>query len=149
VFRDIFTWAGKPRTVDISKGNQFCLSRNIETYAENIFSKLKTEEYLVGKVPEEMPERLTYYLSEINVLHPFREGNGRAQRIFIEYLAQYAGFDVDFSPIGGKEMIEASALSFAKEYDMMLDMFKRITSPITSQEQQAFRVKIGINRRGR
>ena len=149
VFRDIFTWAGKPRTVDISKGNQFCLSRNIEAYAENIFSKLKAEEYLVGKMPEEMPERLTYYLSEINVLHPFREGNGRAQRIFIEYLAQYAGFDVDFSPIGGKEMIEASALSFGKEYDMMLDMFKRITSPINSQEQQAFRVKIGIGRRGR
>lgn len=90
---------------------------------------------------------MTYYLSEINVLHPFREGNGRAQRVFIEYLAQCAGFYVDFSQVDSKEMIEASALSFAREYGMMTEMFRRILSPITSQEQQAFRKKLGIDQR--
>ena len=70
IFQDIFAWAGKPRSVDISKGNQFCLCRHIETFAENVFAKLKDDQYLLGKTANEMPERLTYYFSEINALHP-------------------------------------------------------------------------------
>lgn len=147
IFHDIFAWAGQLRTVNIAKGNQFCLSQHLESYADGIFNKLKDENWLLGKSGHEMPERLTYYLSEINVLHPFREGNGRAQRVFIEYLAQCAGFYVDFSQVDSKEMIEASALSFAREYGMMTEMFRRILSPITSQEQQAFRKKLSIDRR--
>ena len=66
IFSDIFEWAGKLRTVNIAKGNQFCMAQHLETYAGNIFSPLKAENYLSGKSLEEMPERLTYYLSEIN-----------------------------------------------------------------------------------
>ncbi|MCQ1530517.1 Fic family protein [Lutispora thermophila] len=51
----------------------------------------------------EMSFRLAYYLSEINVLHPFREGNGRVQRLFIEYLAENAGYSVDFSQVTDKK----------------------------------------------
>ncbi|GHT85657.1 hypothetical protein FACS18947_4700 [Bacteroidia bacterium] len=49
-------------------------------------------------------------------------------------------------PVRGKEMIEASVLSFDKEYAKMNEMFLRITSPITQQEQQAFRKKLGLDR---
>lgn len=146
IFLDVFDWAGKPRTVNISKGNPFCMSNVIHEYAESIFSKLKDDDYLLGKSADEMPEALTWYLSEINVLHPFRDGNGRAQRIFIEYLAQCAGYYVDFSDVSSKEMIEASVLSFDKEYDQMTAMFGSITSPITTQEQQAFRKRLGVDR---
>ncbi|MDR0520191.1 MAG: Fic family protein [Clostridiales Family XIII bacterium] len=76
IFRDIFDWAGQPRTVNISKGNPFCMSNVITEYAEDIFGKLKREDFLLGKSPDEMIKRLTYYLSEINVLHPFREKLG-------------------------------------------------------------------------
>jgi cell filamentation protein len=142
IFRDIFVWAGKPRTVNISKGNPFCMSHAIPGYAEDIFGRLKNEGFLIGTAAGEMPERLTYYLSEINVLHPFREGNGRAQRTFILYLAQSAGYHVDFSGVSGKEMIEASVLSFYKEYAKMNEMFRRTTFPTAPQEQQAFRKKL-------
>jgi len=84
VFKDIYSWAGKFRSVDISKGNQFCRYIHLETYAADIFEKLKKENYLIGTAEENIPLRLAYYMSEINVLHPFREGNGRTQRIFIE-----------------------------------------------------------------
>ena len=144
VFWDIYAWAGELRIVNISKGSQFCLHQHLETYAGNIFAELKAEDLLLGKAADEMPERLAYYLSEINALHPFRDGNGRAQRVFIEYLAQAAGFYVDFSTVSGKEMIEASMLSFEREYGMMTDMFSRILSTIPSQEQQAFRKKLGM-----
>jgi cell filamentation protein len=146
IFRDIFDWAGELRTVNIAKGNPFCMSHAVPTYAEDIFTKLKGEDFLLNKSAEEMPERLSYYLSEINVLHPFREGNGRTQRMFIEYLAQSAGYYVDFSDVSSEEMIEASVLSFDKEYAKMNEMFRRILSPTTPQEQLAFRKKIGIDR---
>jgi len=79
---------------------------------------------------DNIPERLAYYLSEINVLHPFREGNGRTQRLFIEYLALNAGYKVDFSSVTPEEMIVASAESFACKYDKINAMFERITTKL-------------------
>jgi cell filamentation protein len=146
IFRDIYSWAGKLRTVDISKGNQFCLSIHLESYADSIFNELQAEKLLSDTPAENSPERLSYYLSEINVLHPFREGNGRAQRVFIEYLANAAGWHVDFSDVPSREMIKASALAFALEYGLMTAMFRRITAPISQDEKTAFRVKIGLER---
>lgn len=128
LFEDIYEWAGKLRHVNIAKGNQFCLAQNLESYAESIFSKLKAENYLVNA--ENVPERLAYYLSEINVLHPFREGNGRTQRLFIEYLALNAGYRVDFSDVTPEEMIIVSAESFACDYEKINSMFERITHKI-------------------
>ena len=83
-----------------------------------------------------VPERLAYYLSEINVLHPFREGNGRTQRLFIEYLASVAGYKVDFSEVTAREMLIASAESFACNYDLINEMFYRIITPISKEEQK-------------
>ena len=146
IFSDIYDWAGELRTVNIAKGNQFCNYVHLETYADGIFVKLK-EENLLGNTPvDEIPDRLAYYLSEINVLHPFREGNGRCQRIFIEYLARAAGWHIDFSDVSDNEMIEASALAFAMEYETLIAMLRRIITPITSDEQRAFCEKIGLAR---
>jgi len=146
LFCDIYDWAGELRTVNIAKGNQFCNYIYLETYADGIFKKLKEEKLLANTPAESIPERLAYYLSEINVLHPFREGNGRTQRVFIEYLAQVAGWYVSFADVSDYEMIEASALAFAMEYDMMIKMFRRIIEPITPAEQKDFRIKIGLSR---
>lgn len=134
IFGDIYMWAGKVRTVNIAKGNQFCLSHNIDMMASSIFGQLKNENYLIGS--DNVPVRLAFYLSEINVLHPFREGNGRAQRLFIEYLANVAGYDVDYSLVSPREMIIASAESFACEYGKINSMFERITKPIPLKKQE-------------
>lgn len=136
IFSDIYTWAGKSRTVDISKGNIFCRAMYIDTYSDDLFSKLKNENYLLSTPKEDISHRLAYYLSEINVLHPFREGNGRVQRLFIEYLASINGYHVDFSEVSSDEMIMASADAFARDYDKLNDMLKRICSPISNIEQE-------------
>ena len=135
VFGDVYQWAGKLRHVDIAKGNQFCLAMNLDTYGSNLFKKLEQEYYLINS-NESVPHRLAYYLSEINVLHPFREGNGRTQRLFIEYLASVAGYRVDFSQVSAEEMIVASADSFACDYESINRMFDRITMPISKDEQK-------------
>lgn len=134
IFGDIYEWAGEIRWVNISKGNMFCNYEYIESNADSLFSKLKKENYLKDASKNEVPFRLSHYLSEINVIHPFREGNGRAQRLFIEYLAQNAGYSVDFSEITNKQMVEASNDSFLCDYTKMNEIFNEITHPVPENE---------------
>lgn len=125
LFEDIYEWAGNIRTVDIAKGNLFCKPHLIESQISIIFDQLKQEEYLKN-IPgkNELGKRLAYYLSEINAIHPFREGNGRTQRILIELLAQSVGYHIEFADTGEEKnlMIEASHESFLGNYAPMENM---------------------------
>jgi cell filamentation protein len=69
----------------------------IESQFDDLYCKLKKENFLADITDkEEMSERLAYYLGEINMIHPFREGNGRTQRIYIEQLCLNNGrFEID------------------------------------------------------
>ena len=138
IFSDIYNWAGKLRTVNISKGYMFHRFDYLESAANKLFSELKSEHYLIGTPREQICNKLAYYLAEINVLHPFREGNGRTQRVFTEYLAKAAGYDVDFSTVTQDEMNSASIQSFDCNYETMEKMFERITKPISFLEQDKF-----------
>lgn len=129
IFEDIYDWAGKVRWVNIAKGNMFCNYEYIESNAVHLFDKLRKEEYLKNTSAEELPFKLAYYLSEMNVIHPFREGNGRTQRLFIEYLAEGNGHVLDFDKVSKEEMILASAESFACRYELMNKMFQNIIEP--------------------
>lgn len=78
LFEDIYEWAGQLRTVDIAKGNIFCLVPFIEMQFSELYRKLKKDHFLKGETDSGyVAEKIAYYLSEINVIHPFREGNGR------------------------------------------------------------------------
>ena len=89
-----YEWAGEIRTVNISKGNRFCRCDYIEPQINKLLSKLKDENCLKDYDKEKVAERLAYYLGEINVIHPFREGNGRTQRLFIEHIADSLGYSL-------------------------------------------------------
>lgn len=136
IFDDLYAWAGQLRSVDITKGNKFCLCNHLETYATGIFNELSKENYLINHPFDTIPQRLAYYLSEINVLHPFREGNGRTQRLFIEYLGNVAGVEIDFSGVSDREIIIASASSFLKNYDNINSLFKRICAKTTDKAKE-------------
>lgn len=139
IFQDVYSWAGKLRTVNIAKGNQFCNCMYLESGSKPTFDKLRLEDhFLIGTPTDLIPKKLAYYLGEINVIHPFREGNGRAQRVFIQYLAHVAGYHVDFTNVTGPEMIEASAQAFDCDYRKMTELFQRITTPISTQKQEQF-----------
>ena len=125
IFQDIYDWAGNVRIVDIAKGNMFCNVKFIDSQAEEIFSNLKEEMYLSGLNEEDFVKRLAYYLSEINALHPFREGNGRTQREFIRLLALKNGYVIKYDRISNDEMIRASQESFLCDYDYMERLFER------------------------
>ena len=96
LFQDVYDWAGKIRTVDISRGNsRFANVRFIESAANELFNQLARENWLKELDASTLSAGLAHYLSEINALHPFREGNGRVQRIFISNLSQAAGYQLD------------------------------------------------------
>ncbi len=108
IFQDIYTWAGELRTVNIGKGqNFFCLLQHIDYAQKDIFNSLKKDNYLNGLNLNDSVNKLAYYLGEINMLHPFREGNGRTQRAFIEQLALKNDLYLKF-PANREEMIKAS-----------------------------------------
>ena len=77
--------------------------------------------------------RAAYYLGELNALHPFREGNGRAQRMFLSALARAAGFDLAWERVTAKEMVEASIRSlFSADNSGFERILRDIISPAAS-----------------
>ena len=120
LFSDLYDWAGKVRTVNISKGSLFCLVQFIEPELSRIFSELKKENFLQN-IPDGriLSQRLSYYISELNAVHPFREGNGRTQRVFATLLARKNGFELRFQNIDPALMEEASIESFGGNYEPM------------------------------
>ena len=98
LFGDIYEWAGDLRTIDISKGTtRFANWTFIEREAEKLSIQLASENFLQGLDRKEFAERAGYYLGEWNVLHPFREGNGRTLREFIGQLAYQAGYFINWT----------------------------------------------------
>ena len=124
LFQDIYSWAGELRTVDISKGTISCLVPFIEEQFAFLYRKLRKENFLKDITDQkEMAEKLAYYLGEINMIHPFREGNGRTQRIYIEQLCMNNGrFEIDFTEVSKEEMISASVRSAKSDNDLLEEL---------------------------
>jgi cell filamentation protein len=114
LFEDIYPFAGKFRNENIAKGYfSFAEWQYIEPEIKRLFDKLKAENYLQGRSREELVKGLAYYLSELNVLHPFREGNGRTIREFIRELAFFNGYVLDLQNTTSDELLKASVDSIA------------------------------------
>ena len=122
IFGDIYEWAGQIRTVAIAKGSLFCLPPYIESASGGIFAALRGENFLRGLERGPFADRLTFYLGEVNAVHPFREGNGRTQRAFFEQLARDAGFTLDWQHLDAAQNIEASAAIMRGDAEPMRKM---------------------------
>lgn len=96
LFQDIYRFAGKIRDVQLVKGNtRFCQMQFITTESIRIFNELANEEeWLNCNIAA---RRLAYFKSELNIIHPFREGNGRTIRLFIYALARSKRIEWNYS----------------------------------------------------
>lgn len=126
IFGDIYEWAGQIRTVAIAKGAVFCLPQYVESSAAVIFRELHDEECLRGLRHDVFVGRLAYYLGEVNALHPFREGNGRAQRAFFRQLARDAGFTLAWQHLDPVRNVEASAAIMRGDPEPMREMLRAL-----------------------
>jgi cell filamentation protein len=75
---------------------------------EKRFAAINAEDNLRYHGPERFAERAAEHICELNLLHPFREGNGRTMRAFLQVLARQAGHEIDLIRIDPKEWNEAS-----------------------------------------
>jgi len=126
LFQDVYDWAGELRDIDLARDDSyFANHRYIIEVAGLIFAKLADENYLQGLDAADFSTNAAYYLGEINALHPFREGNGRAQREFINHLAYNNGFFIDWTNISEADMIQASIESFQRRDNSKFTAFIR------------------------
>ena len=108
LFEDIYPFAGLFRNENIAKGNfSFAEWEYIEDQLKKLLDQLKEENYLQNLDRDTFIKRLSYYMAELNVLHPFREGNGRTIREFIRQLAYRNGYVLNLKNINPKEMLHA------------------------------------------
>ena len=85
---------GQLRTVSIAKGPVFCLPQHLESYAADVSGRLAAADRLRGLARDPFITALVRFVADANALHPFREGNGHAQRAFFSQLAHDAGHHI-------------------------------------------------------
>jgi cell filamentation protein len=113
LFQDVYAWAGEFRTVNIAKGNSFfARPEHILPELQKLLARLEKEHFLRGTDARGFCERAAYHMAEINALHPFREGDGRAQREFLRELAVEAGYELAWTLVTREDLLAASIASF-------------------------------------
>lgn len=119
LFEDIYPFAGQLREENIAKDYfSFANCLYIKSNADELFEKLHKENNLLNLQLKEFSLRAAHYMAELNVLHPFREGNGRTIREFIRALALNAGYQLDWSLVSREQVMRASIKSVADETDL-------------------------------
>jgi cell filamentation protein len=130
IFGDIYDWAGKIREGDfLIKGDSiFCRAMFIENMAADIHAKLKADKFLRSLEKPDFISKLAFYMGEINALHPFREGNGRTQRLYFKQLCKKAGYDLEFSKSEKNALVKADIAAFNRDYSLLIEILDNIVS---------------------
>ena len=127
LFDELYTWAGKMRTINISKmRTAFCPANQIEETAKAIFERLQANHYFRGLPRNELVCELADLYDSINYLHPFREGNGRVQRLYFRRLAQWIDHSLNFAAVDSDRMMLATIRASAGVMDDLRQVFEEI-----------------------
>ncbi|MFI7056377.1 Fic/DOC family protein [Streptosporangium canum] len=110
------------------KSDPFCLPQHIETYSSDLFAALAKERHLRSLPRDEFLDRLTHYYAEVNAIHPFREGNGRAQRAFFHQLGREAGWPIDWSDLHPERNVAASMASLRGDNGLLRALLDTVTA---------------------
>jgi cell filamentation protein len=127
LFNAIYSWAGEIRVVEITKGDtRFANSDVIVQAANELFDQLLSEGLLKNFAREEYASRLAHYYSEVNILHPFREGNGRTERVFFSQLVSEAGYRLAWERLDATENLKASIAAYNGDESILAAMLNKL-----------------------
>jgi len=126
LFSDLYDWAGELRTVDISKDDtHFCVTSRIEPEANKLFKVLADANWFQDLDRTNLINASAELFGDLNVVHPFREGNGRAQRILFEHIIVNAGYEISWWPVEPGEWIQANIDAVGCDYAGLVRVFER------------------------
>ena len=125
LFEDIYDFAGKLRDVNISKGNfRFAPVMYLEVSLENI-----------EKMPQGSFDKIVEKYVEMNIVHPFREGNGRSMRIWLDLmLKKEIGKVIDWSMVDKEDYFMAMERSPIKDIEIKHILSEALTDDINNRE---------------
>lgn len=130
LFGTLYDWAGQLRTVEVSKGaTSFARVQYLEANLREVFAELARDNYCQNMTPDELIARLAHYYSELNVLHPFREGNGRTIRTFLSLLAASLGYYIAWGDMSASENIAACVAAYGGDEAPLEAMLARLVAP--------------------
>jgi cell filamentation protein len=120
-FSTLYSWAGKTRTVEISKdGILFAASSQIPKALKELEKIIKKNLPTQKNSKKEIADKLSVIHCEFNAIHPFREGNGRTIRLFLDLIAIHLKFEiVDFGKTEKTDYIQACISGMSKNYSNM------------------------------
>ncbi len=126
LFSDLYDWAGVLRTVDISKATtHFCTVSRIQPEATKLFSALEHASWLEGLSRPALINAVSELFGDLNMVHPFSEGNGRSQRILFEHIIVNAGYEIDWWKVDIDHWTQANIDSVVCDYSTMRTVFER------------------------
>jgi len=114
MLQDIYDWAGEYRYVDTGRTGPFCKAAFIADEMEKRFAAINAQNDLRGLDAATFADCAAEHVNELNAIHPFLDGNGRALRAFLEILADQAEHAIDLTRIEPRAWNDASALGFHK-----------------------------------
>ncbi|HZZ40209.1 MAG TPA: Fic family protein [Acidobacteriaceae bacterium] len=127
LFQDVYEWAGQYRTVRTAKGgNAFCYPENISTQMDALFQELHEGQFLQHRSRDVFLSGITRFLGELNAVHPFREGNGRSQLVFLGLLGTTFGHPFDFQKLDRETFLPAMIASYSGDRRRLLAELKKL-----------------------
>lgn len=123
-FSVIYEWAGEYRKVDMTKkGTTFAKVENIDSLMNRCFERLNQKNYFQDLSFNEFIENIVDFYCVTNMIHPFREGNGRTQRLFLTQLIMLNNYTIDFTGTDSDELMIATIQASNGVTDYLKDFF--------------------------
>lgn len=127
LFDDLYEWAGTVRNINISKkGTVFCNADDIEKTGKLKFQRLAELNYLKKLNKSTFLDELSELYHDLNMLHPFREGNGRTLRLFITLLVRNAGYNLNFSECDSDLLMIATIKAAQGDLSLLREVFAEL-----------------------
>lgn len=149
LFEDLYDWAGELRTINLSKkGTHFYSVEELRRLGEAMFQRLQAAHEFCGLSRTAFVSEISDFYNDINLLHPFREGNGRTQRLFFTLLIHRAGYDIQFANCDTNEFMVATIYAAQGVSDYLISFFDKAirelpveSDPFYSEQNQERLIK--------